>query len=70
LTVTQQVALARAQAQSRAASSSVGRRRTDNILVQPLPQTAHPLGEEAAELSHARPVRRGTPCVAACGIRP
>jgi len=38
------------------------------LLVQPLSQAAHPVGEETAELPCARPVRRHADRVAACGL--
>ena len=43
--------------------------RTDDLVVQSVPQAAHPLGEEGAELPRARPLRRRAHRVArTCGI--
>src|SRR5262249_19607826 len=44
-------------------------RRTGDLVVQPLSQAAHPVGEEAAELPRPRALRRGHRRVArTCGI--
>src|SRR5205823_9438415 len=61
-------AAARSDALSaRRAGATVGGR-THALLVQPLPQAAHPVGEEATELPRPRAIRPRSHRVAACGI--
>src|SRR5262249_19123197 len=53
---------------ARGTTSPMGRR-TGDLVVQPLSQAAHPVGEEAAELPRPRALRRGHHRVArTCGI--